>query len=267
MSSTIWTKFESIFLIPKSGITYLDQLRICDEVNDRLLSKIMASNKNPQFVKSGALVLDISSINYAISTIEKAISEAGFSPGTDFTIGIDCASSFFYDNEKQRYLVEKGVSKTAAELVQYYIDLITQHPCISLINDGISETDHAGWELMRDALISRVKVFGGDIYASQSILARRGLKKRWTDGIWLQPGQAGTLTDAGETAKLFKQRGKMVTLARRTGETCDSIIADFAVAIQADYFAGGGLHGEEGIAKYNQMIRIYEYLRDHAMLQ
>jgi enolase len=83
----------------------------------------------------------------------------------------------------------------------------------------------------------------------------------------LQPDQAGTISDAGEIIKLFRQRGKHVAIARRSGETCDTLIADFAVAIQAEYFMAGGLIGAEGTAKYNQLLRVYEYLRDRSMLQ
>ncbi|OHT10896.1 Enolase, C-terminal TIM barrel domain containing protein [Tritrichomonas foetus] len=259
--------FEAIMIIPKATLSFIEQLRVCSEVAEKLKTKLYGDSQVFPVGKSGGLVFDSSVIATAISTVERAIVEAGFSVDTDFTIGIDAAASCFYDNETQKYQVEKGVSKNAAELVQYYIDLITQHKSITLINDGISEVDHGGWELMRDALMSRLKVFGGDIYASQSILARRGLKKKWTDGIMLQLGQAGTITDASETAKLFKQRGKQVGIARRSGETCDTIIADFAVAIQSEYYMAGGLIGAEGISKYNQMLRIYEYLRDRSLLQ
>lgn len=259
--------FESIMIIPKSCLSFIEQIRMCQEVSDKLRTKLHGDNPKFPVGKSGGLVCDSPVVTTAVALVERAIIESGFSPGTDFTIGIDCAASFFYDPEKQKYQVEQGVTKSAAELVQYYIDLITQHPSITLINDGISEVDHGGWELMRDALMNRIKVFGGDIYASQSILARRGLKKRWTDGILLQPGQAGTISDAAETAKLFKQRGKQVGVSRRSGETCDTLIADFAVAIQSEYFMAGGMIGGDGTAKYNQMLRIYEYLRDRSMLQ
>jgi enolase len=259
--------FESIMIIPKQSLSFSEQIKNCSEVFDRLRHKMHGESAAFPVGKSGGLVPDSPVISTVIAAVERAITEAGFATGTDFTIGMDCAASHFYDPERQRYQVEKGVSKSAAELVQYYIDLITQFPSIGLINDGISEVDHGGWELMRDALMSRVKVFGGDVYASQSILARRGLKKRWTDGILLQLGQAGTISDAGETVKLFKQRGKQVAVARRSGDTCDTLIADFAVATQAEYFMAGGLIGAEGTAKYNQLLRIYEYLRDRSMLQ
>lgn len=258
--------FESIMIIPKSSLSFIEQLRVCSEVTDKLKQKLYGDQQYYPVGKSGGLVFDSPVVATAVQTVERAIIESGFTTSNDFTIGLDCAASYFYDAETQKYQVEKGVSKTSAELVQYYIDLITQHKAITLINDGISEVDHGGWELIRDALMNRIKVFGGDIYASQSILARRGLKKKWTDGILLQLGQAGTLTDASETAKLFKQRGKQVAVGRRSGETCDTILADFSVAIQSEFFMAGGLNGAEGTSKYNQMLRIYEYLRDRSML-
>lgn len=259
--------FEAIMIIPKASLSFNEQLRVCAEVTDKLRRKLYGDKPVFPVGKSGGLVFDSPVLHDAITMIEKAITESGFSSEGDFQICLDCAASYFYDAETQKYQIEKGVSKTAAELVQFYIDLITQHRTISLINDGISEIDHGGWELVRDALQSRLKVFGGDIYASQSILARRGLKKKWTDGILIQLGQAGTITDASETAKLFKQRGKLVAIGRRSGETCDTTMADFAVAIQSEYFMAGGMIGAEGTSKYNQMLRIYEYLRDRSMLQ
>jgi enolase len=258
--------FEAILIIPKAGWSYAEQLKNCAEVFDKLRQKLHASSTTYPVGRGGGLVPETAVIATVIAQVERAIIDCTYTPGTDFSIGIDCAASNFYDPERMRYQVEKGVSKSAAELVQYYIDLITQFPSITLINDGISEVDHGGWELMRDALMSRVKVFGGDVYASQTILARRGLKKRWTDGIMLQLGQAGTITDASEAAKLFKQRGKQVAIARRAGETCDGFMADFAVAIQSEFMMAGGLVGAEGTAKYNQLLRIYEYLRDRSQL-
>ena len=258
--------FESIFIVPKSSLSFTEQLRSCTEISYKIQDKLYGDKDVFPVGKCGGFVCSSSVIAAAITLVEKAITESGFSPGSDFQIGIDCAASFFYDTEKQRYQVEKGVYKSAAELVQYYIDLITQHPAVSIINDGISDLDHGGWEQMREGLANRIKVFGGDIYGSQAMQSRRGLKKKWTDGILLQPGQAGTLSEAAETAKLFKQRGKQIIVGRRSGETCDHIIADFAVAIQADYFMGGGIIGSEGTSKYNHLLRIYEYLRDKSML-
>jgi enolase len=258
--------FEAILIIPRAGWSYAEQLKNCAEVFDTLRQKLHGNAAVYPAGRGGGLVPESAVITTVIAQVERAIIDSQFTPGQDFTIGMDCAASNFYDPEKMKYQVEKGVTKSAAELVQYYIDLITQYASITLINDGIAEVDHAGWELMRDALASRVKVFGGDVYASQTILARRGLKKKWTDGIWLQPGQAGTITDASEAAKLFKQRGKQVAVARRAGETCDGFISDFAVAIQSEFLMAGGLVGAEGTAKYNQMLRIYEYLRDRSQL-
>jgi enolase len=259
--------FESIYIIPKHTISYSEQIKNCAEVCDTLRRRLHGDSPCFPVGKGGGLVANSPIIATIIAQIEKVISDSGFSPGSDFSIGIDCAASSFYDPEKQKYQVEKGVVKSSAELVQYYIDLMIQYPSINYINDGISEVDHAGWEMMREGLMNRVKVFGGDVYATQSIFARRGLKKNWTDGIMVQPGQAGTLSDSVETARLFKQRGSLISVGRRSGETCDTLIADFAVAMQSSYFIGGGLFGAEGTAKYNQMLRIYEYLRDRSMLQ
>ena len=259
--------FESIMIIPKVTLSYNEQIRTCSEVSEKLYSRLHGTDQIVQVGKTGGLICDSAVIESAISLVEKAISDAGYSPETDFTIGIDCAATYFYDSNSQKYQIEKGVSKSAAELVQFYIDLITQHKSITFINDGVSEIDHAGWELMRDALMSRLKVFGGDIYASQSNIARRGLKKKWTDGILIQMSQASTLSDAAETAKLFKQRGKQVCIGRRAGETCETLLCDFGVAVQAEYFMAGGLFGAEGTSKYNRMLQIHEYLRDRSLLQ
>lgn len=259
--------FESIMVVPKPSWPFPDQLRACAEVSHKLKQKIYGETKRFPVGKCGGLVVDMAEVLLIIPLVERAIVEAGFTPGKDFTIGLDCAASHFYNTERQKYELESGMAKSAAELVQFYIDMVTQYPSVTFINDGASEIDHAGWELMRDALVSRIKVFGGDLYASQAILARRGLKKRWTDGIAIQLGQAGTLTDAAESANMFKQRGKSVAVGRRAGETCDSVLADFAVAIESEYIMAGGMIGSEGISKYNELLRIYEYLRDHSMLQ
>ena len=259
--------FESIMVIPKQTWPLPDQLRACSEVSHKLKQKIHGDAKQFPIGKCGGLVADMAEVLLIIPMIERAIVESGFTPGKDFTIGLDCAASHFYDPDRQKYQLESGVTKSAAELVQFYIDLVTQYPSVTLINDGVSEIDHAGWELMRDALLSRIKVFGGDVYASQAILARRGLKKRWTDGILIQLGQAGTLTDAAETGNMFKQRGKVVAVGRRAGESCDSILTDFAIAIESEYIMAGGMIGSEGISKYNELLRAYEYLREKLMLQ
>lgn len=258
--------FESIYIVPKTSMSYIEQLRICTEVSYKMKDKV---SKNNEFYigKNGGFACEVTEVSAAVALVEKTIKEAGFTVGNELSIGIDCAATYIYDQEKQMYQVEKGVFKSSTELVQYYIDLVTHHPSIRMINDGISDLDYRGWEMMRDALTGRVKLYGGDVYGSQSTQSKRGLRDNWTDGILLQPGQAGTLSDAAETGILFKQKGKHVIVARRSGETCDTVIADFAVAIEADFLMAGCLIGSEGVEKYNHLLRIYEYLRDQSMLR
>ncbi|KAH0785194.1 enolase family protein [Histomonas meleagridis] len=253
--------FESVNIIPKSGISFAEQLRICSEVSHQLKHKIFANGRHFSIGKMGGLVYR-NDISTSLSILEEAITESGYKPGIDITISIDCAASTFYlsDIDTPCYqIIENNL--TSAQLIQFYIDLMTKHPSISMINDGISDVDNLGWDLMRDALIGKVKLFGGDVYSSQSTLARKGLKKKWTDGILIQPLQVGCLSDAADTAILFKQRGKLVCVGRRCGETCESLIADFAVAIQSEYLMAGGAFSADGTAKYNQMLRIEEYIK------
>lgn len=267
MHATSPLLFESVFIIPKSSLSYIEQLRICSEIAYRVQDKLYGDKEVFAVGKAGGYVSNSSVISSTVALIEKCITETGLTPGTDIQIGIDCAASYLYDTERQLYQVEKGVYKNTQQLVQYYLDLLAQHPSITILNDGNSDLDHGGWDNLQQGIQKSAIVSGGDIYGSQAMQSRRGLKKKWTDAILLQPGQAGTLSEAAETAKLFKQKGKQVIVGRRSGETCDTTIVDFAVAIQAEYFMGGGIIGSEGSAKYNHMLRIYEYLRDRSMIQ
>lgn len=121
--------FESVFLIPKTGLSFVEQMRTSVEIAKKLKTKLFGNSNYFQIGKSGGYVIDNLLITGALSLVEKTIVESGFSLNTDFTIGIDFAATSFYDQDHQRYQLEPGVDKSSAELIQFYVDLITEHPC------------------------------------------------------------------------------------------------------------------------------------------
>jgi enolase len=261
-------KFQEFMVSPYRAVPFPDQLRIVAEVYQKLsgllVKKYGVSAKN--LGDEGGFAPPINTPEEAIAIIEEAIVAAGYAPGTQVFIGLDAAASEFYDGAKKLYEVEVGVFKTGDELIQYYTDLVARHPAIVSIEDGLDEKDYPTWVKLNAAIGDKVQLVGDDLYTTNPATIREGLAGKWCNALLLKVNQIGTISEAIEAAKLILDAGQRVMVSHRSGETCNTVIADLAVAIGAQSIKTGSTARGERIQKYTRLLQIYEFLVENDLL-
>jgi enolase len=196
----------------------------------------------------------------------KAIEGAGYKPGDDVWLGLDVASSEFYDAEKERYVFKKstGDELTAAELVAFYDELTGKYPIVS-IEDGCDENDWAGWKALTDKIGDRVQLVGDDLFVTNVKFLQRGIDEGVANSILVKVNQIGSLTETLSAIRLAQENNYTTVISHRSGETEDATIADLAVATNAGQIKTGSLSRSDRTAKYNQLLRIEQELGDKAV--
>ena len=262
-------KLQEFMASPAPGIAFPDQLRMVAEVYQKLggllVKKYGLSAKN--LGDEGGFAPLLNTPEEAISIIEEAIKEAGYEPGKDIRIGLDAAASEFYDAETKLYEVEVDVKKTGDEMIQYWADLIAKHPCIVSIEDGLDEKDYEHWAKLNETIGDKVQLVGDDLYTTNPKTIAKGIEGKWCNALLLKVNQIGTISEAMQAAKLILDAHQNVMVSHRSGETCNSVIADLAVAIGAQQIKTGSTARGERIQKYTRLLQIYEYLKEHDMLE
>lgn len=262
-------KLQEFMVSPSEEKPFPEQLRMVAEVYQKLgaiLSKeygVSAKNLGDE----GGYAPLLNTPDEALSMIERAITEAGYEPGTDIRIGLDAAASEFYDQETKLYEVEVGVHKTGEEMIQYWKDLVEAHPAIISIEDGLEEKDYENWVKLTAEIGDKVQLVGDDLYTTNPNTIRQGIEGKWCNALLLKVNQIGTISEAMEAARLVLSENQKVMVSHRSGETCNSLIADLAVAIGAQYIKTGSTARGERIQKYTRLLQIYDYLKEHDMLQ
>lgn len=193
----------------------------------------------------------------------QAIDQAGYQPGTQVAIGIDCASSEFYQDGKY-HLKSDGLSLTSAQFVDYLATWVDKYPIIS-IEDGMSEHDWDGWKLLTERLGKTVQLVGDDVFVTNSRILKEGIQRGIANSILIKVNQIGTLTETLTAVEIAKCAGYTAVISHRSGETEDTTIADIAVATNALQIKTGSLSRSDRLAKYNQLLRIEEDLGDNAI--
>ena len=261
-------KIQEFMIAPREDLPFPEQLRMVAEIY-HVLGNILAKEKGVSAKNLGdeggyAPLLDTP--EEALTYIERAIVEAGYKPVEDVKLGIDAAASEFYDETTKLYEIEVGVKKTGDEMIQYYKDLIAKHPAIVSIEDGLDEKDYKTWIKMNKEIGDKIQLVGDDLYTTNPKTIQRGLKEKWCNALLLKVNQIGTITEAMRAARLVLEAGQKVMVSHRSGETCNSLIADLSVAIGAQYIKTGSLARGERIQKYTRLLQIYEYLKENEML-
>jgi enolase len=261
-------KLQEFMVAPREDVAYPEQLRMVAEVYQKLGAILVqdfgVSAKN--LGDEGGFAPLLNTPEEAITVVEKAIKAAGYEPGTDIRLGLDAAASEFYDEESQLYEVEVGVKKTGDEMIAYWKDMIERHPALISIEDGLHEKDYETWIKLNQQLGDKVQLVGDDLYTTNPKTIRLGLEQKWANALLLKVNQIGTISEAMDAARLVLDAHQKVMVSHRSGETCNSVIADLAVAIGAQYIKTGSTARGERIQKYTRLLQIYEYLRDHEML-
>ncbi|MEC7839190.1 MAG: phosphopyruvate hydratase [Chlamydiota bacterium] len=254
--------FQEFMIRPIAAPTFVEAVRWGSEIFHHL-KKILKDNGHITSVgDEGGFAPNLNSDSEAIETIIRAIEAAGYKPGEQVTIALDCAASEFYDKATGRYIEKKNKLKnnpynerTAQEQAFYLQELCNKYP-IDSIEDGLDENDWAGWQQLTHILGNNVQLVGDDIFVTNPKFLCRGIEEKTANSILIKVNQIGTLTETLETVKLAHTYGFTSVISHRSGETEDSIIADIAVATNAGQIKTGSLSRSDRIAKYNRLIAI-----------
>lgn len=227
------------------------------------LKKILKDRKLVTAVgDEGGFAPNLESNEQALELILDAIDKAGYGPGKEFWIALDCAASQFLEGEY--YVMEsKTQRRNSLEMIEYYEKLISNYPILS-IEDGLGENDWHGWSQMTQKLGKRIQIVGDDLFVTNSKIFKRGIDKKIANAILIKLNQIGTLTETLETISLAKKHNYQTVISHRSGETEDTFIADLSVATESGQIKTGSGCRTDRIAKYNQLLRIEEYLGPRA---
>ena len=210
----------------------------------------------------GGFAPNFKSNEEALKVIVEAISSAGYTPGSDVLIGLDCAASEFYKDG--RYVLQsEGLKLTSSEFIDYLSAWVDKYPIIS-IEDGLAEGDWDGWELMTRRLGKSIQIVGDDLFVTNQKILREGIARGVANSILIKLNQIGTLSETFDAIETAKRAGYTSVISHRSGETEDSFIADLAVASNALQIKTGSLSRADRMAKYNQLLRIEEELAERA---
>lgn len=230
------------------------------------LKKILADRGLETAVgDEGGFAPKIESTEKAVETLIEAIKKAGYKPGEEIAIALDPAASEFYDSNTAKYNFE-GQSLSSEELLVYYQNLVEKYPEIISIEDGFSEHDWDGFKHQTESMGTNIQLVGDDIFVTNPKIFTEGIKRRIGNSILIKLNQIGTVSESIETIKLARDNGYTTMISHRSGETGDTFIADFAVAMNAGQIKTGSMARSERVEKYNQFIRIEEELVGAAKL-
>jgi enolase len=249
------------FMIMPVGATSFGQgLRMGAEVFHHLKAVLKAKGLSTNVGDEGGFAPDLPSNEDALKLVMQAIEKAGYKPGDDIVVALDCASTEFYDAKKKRYMLEStGDSLTSDEMVAMWKDWCKRYPIVS-IEDGMSEDDWDGWKKLTTAVGERVQLVGDDLFVTNTARLAEGITKGIANSILVKVNQIGTLTETLEAVDMAHRAGYTSVMSHRSGETEDSTIADLAVATNCGMIKTGSASRSDRIAKYNQLLRIEEQL-------
>ncbi len=254
---------QEFMIIPAGAPTFKEALRYGAEVFHKLKSVLEAKGLNTAVGDEGGFAPDLASNEEAIKVILEAIEDAGFVAGKDIYIGIDAASSEFYENGTYN-LASENRSLTSEEFVDYLADWVAKYPVIS-IEDGMDENDWNGWALLTKKIGNKVQLVGDDLFVTNSKILAEGIEKSIANSILIKVNQIGTLSETFEAMAMAEKAGYTCVMSHRSGETEDTTIADLAVATGCGQIKTGSLSRSDRLAKYNRLLRIEEELGANAI--
>ncbi|HFD13599.1 MAG TPA: phosphopyruvate hydratase [Crenotrichaceae bacterium] len=254
---------QEFMIIPVGAPTFKEALRYGTEIFHHLRKVLSGMGLNTSVGDEGGFAPDLGSNEQAVKVIMEAIDKAGYQAGKDVYIGLDVASSEFYENGKYN-LDAEGVSLTAEEFIDYLADWVNNYPIIS-IEDGLAEEDWAGWKKQTEQLGGKVQLVGDDLFVTNPEILKRGIDENIANSILIKVNQIGTLTETFQAMDMAREAGYSSVVSHRSGETEDTTIADLAVATSAGQIKTGSLSRSDRVAKYNQLLRIEEQLGDKAV--
>ena len=255
---------QEFMIIPVGAPSFKEALRYGAETFHTLKKIINSRGMSTAVGDEGGFAPKCESHEEAIELILEAVKQAGFEPGKDIMIGLDCASSEFFDNGK--YVMKKsgGKAMSAEEWAGVLEGWVNKYPIIS-IEDGMAEGDWEGWKMLTEKLGDRVPLVGDVLFVTNPKILKEGIEKGVANSILIKVNQIGTLTETFEAIEMAKRAGYTAVVSHRSGETEDSTIADIAVGLNAGQIKTGSMSRSDRMAKYNQLLRIEERLGDCAV--
>ena len=250
---------QEFMIIPVGAPSFKEALRYGAETFHALKKIINGRGMSTAVGDEGGFAPKCESHEEAIELILEAIRAAGYEPGKDIALGLDCASSEFFADGKYVMKKSSGASMTASEWADVLEAWVAKYPIIS-IEDGMAEGDWEGWKLLTDRLGKKVQLVGDDLFVTNPAILKEGIEKGVANSILIKVNQIGTLTETFEAIEMAKRAGYTAVVSHRSGETEDSTIADIAVGLNAGQIKTGSMSRSDRMAKYNQLLRIEEHL-------
>jgi enolase len=249
---------QEFMIMPVAADTVSDAVRIGSEIFHTLKKELSAAGHNTGIGDEGGFAPNLSSTTDALDFIMKSVEKAGYKPGEEVYLAMDCAATEYFDG-KNYNMKGEGKVLSSAENADYLVDLASRYPIIS-IEDGMSEDDWEGWKILTDKLGGKVQLVGDDLFVTNSKRLADGIVKGCGNSILVKVNQIGTLTETLEAVEMAHRAGFTSVMSHRSGETEDATIADLAVATNCGQIKTGSLARSDRLAKYNQLIRIEEML-------
>lgn len=252
--------FQEFMILPAQADSFAEALRMGTEVFHSLKGVLKKRGLNTNVGDEGGFAPNLSSNTETLDLIMEAISQAGYAPGRDILLGLDCASSEMWRGNG-KYEQYKSTKKTLTrdQMIAMFEDLTNQYPIVS-IEDGMAENDWDGWKALTDAIGDRVQLVGDDLFVTNVEFLQRGIEEGVANSILVKINQIGTLSETLDAVSMAQRAGYSAVISHRSGETEDTTIADIAVATNAGQIKTGSASRTDRIAKYNQLLRIEEEL-------
>ncbi|AYA77868.1 phosphopyruvate hydratase [Robertmurraya korlensis] len=258
--------FQEFMILPVGAPTFKEAIRMGAEIFHSLKKVLSDKGLNTAVGDEGGFAPNLGSNREALQVIMEAIKNAGYEPGKDIFLGMDVASSEFFNKETKQYdLAGEGRTGLSSEaMVNFYEELVNEFPIIS-IEDGLDENDWEGHKLLTERIGDRVQLVGDDLFVTNTKKLAEGIEKGIANSILIKVNQIGTLTETFEAIEMAKRAGYTAVVSHRSGETEDATIADIAVATNAGQIKTGSMSRTDRIAKYNQLLRIEDELGELAV--
>ena len=255
---------QEFMIMPAGADSFKEALRMGAEIFHALKKVLKSKGYNTAVGDEGGFAPNLKSNEEALQVIMEAIKEAGYKAGEDVVLALDVAASELYADGKYNLANEAQPIKTAAELADFYADLVDRYPIIS-IEDGMAENDWDGWKILTDKLGKKIQIVGDDLFVTNTKIFKEGINKGIANSILIKLNQIGTLTETLEAIEMAKRAGYTAVVSHRSGETEDTTIADLVVATNAGQIKTGSLCRTDRICKYNQLLRIEDELAETAV--
>jgi len=250
--------FQEFMIMPTGAPTFAEALRAGSEIFQTLKAQLKSANLNTNVGDEGGFAPNLKSAEAALDFVMQAISKAGYKPGEDVMLALDCAATEFFKNGVYVYEGE-GKKRSRQEQAKYLADLVGRYPIVS-VEDGMAEDDWEGWKILTDLVGGKSQLVGDDLFVTNVTRLAKGIKDGIANSILVKVNQIGTLTETLAAIEMAHKAGYTAVMSHRSGETEDSTIADLAVATNCGQIKTGSLARSDRTAKYNQLLRIEEEL-------